>query len=227
MSFNLSNPTPLKSNDKKVPWYEKIWAGISLIALFGEGMMPKGAKDNLPVKARNIIILIFIFILLYLIGSGVFYNGMLIIKATGSISFSLGDYFYYYGIIAIMFIAASYFNIDNALLDHANKNNMIKEVLKDMGKKAPDIKLLGKAVKSTSINTLPSIIGFLNTVWVIWGIIFYDRWLFISLLGISLLFSIVVSPIRDMKQVKMILILEMVVTILLLSFILINHFITF
>lgn len=228
MSFNLSNPKPLKSNDKKVPWYEKIWAGISLIALFGEGLIPKGAKDNLPVKARNIIIIFFILVLLYLIGCGIYHNGMLIIDATRHISFSFGDNFYYYGILAIIFTALNYFDIDNMLLDHANQKNIIKEALKDIGKKMPVIKSVGNAVKRhTSITVLFSIFGFLNTIWVIWGIIFYERWLFASLFGLALIFNIAISQIKDLKQVKMILILEIIVTIILLIYILLNHFLIF
>ena len=122
MSFNLSNPAPIKSNEKKVAWYEKVWAGLNLISLFGEGLIPKGVKDNVSIKWRNIGILMVMAILVYFICSGVYYNARLIIEATKNISFSLGDSFYYYGIIVIVFTALQYFNLDKEIKEFGNLN---------------------------------------------------------------------------------------------------------
>lgn len=229
MSFNLSNPTPLKSNEKKIAWYEKFWAGISLISLFGEGMMPKGVKDNMPVAARNVIVMFFMLLIAYLACSGIYFNAMLLIDATSGISFSLGDSFYYYGFIAIVFIALGYFNLEKEVVEHATRKKFLKDAVKEIGKNAiPSIKPLAGAFNSSRSGTIASsIFSFLNVVWTIWGIIFYDRWLFVGLIALSILFGAAMIPVKNVKHVRLVLILEIVATIILLSFILLNHFLIF
>lgn len=226
MSFNLSNPAAKKTNEKKVPWYEKIWAGINLIALFGDGFIPKGAKDNIPIKVRNIIILIFIVILLYFLGSGIWYNAMMIIEYSRNVSFQLGDSFYYYGIIAIISVFIDYFDLDTAVSKKYADKKMMKSMANDLLKN-PN-KLLDKSVqhaKTTAMIT--GFIGLINGLWTIWGIIFYDRWYFVSLIAISFASHIACYPLKQVKHVKAVLISEMILTIILILVILNNHFLFF
>lgn len=227
MSFNLSNPATKKTNEKKVPWYEKIWAGLNLIALFGDGMVPKVAKDNIPIKWRNIIILVFILILVYFLGSGIWYNTMMIIGAVKGVSFTLGDSFYYYGIIAMICVAAGYFELDAAVLKHqAINKKLIKDSIKDIGKK-PSVAIANFKGRMKYIALITGLMGFINGLWIVWGIIFYDRWLFVGLLSISLLSYLSSMPLKDAKHIKMVMIAEMVITIIFIAVIMNNHFLFF
>lgn len=223
-NFNFSKPETQKSSQKKVAWYEKIWAGISLIALFGEGVMPKGAKDNIPVKVRNIIIIIFILIIAYLIGCGIYLNVKGIIHAVHSITFSFGESFYYFGIVVMVFTALSYFNIDKWLLDFADQKKIVTSVMNNISTETTGQVLKDTLKSFESFNLLHSIMGAITFFWTIWGMIFYDRILFITLFGLSPLFSLILMPMKDLKKVRVVFIADIIVTLIVLSAILINHF---
>lgn len=223
--MNFTNPQLIKSNEKKVTILGKIWAGLNLIALFGDFIMPKGVKDNIPIKARNIIILFLIVLLVYMVGCGVFINVQWIIKATKSVSFSLGDNFYYFGFLVIVFTLLQSFNIKNGLVDFANKKKITLSALDDLVKEKSKVKILNKTLKQhQSFTFLFASMGFISFVWVAWGIIFYDRLLFIILFSIAILFSLILIPIKNLVIVKAMLISEIIVSVIMIAFILINHF---
>lgn len=226
MNFNISNPATKKSTEKKDKWWVKIWAFLNLIALFGDGIVPKGAKDAIPLKVRNIIIIILMGVLAYFLGTGIWYNTMLLIEVARNVSFSFGDGFYYYGIIAIVSVALNYFTLEDDLSKHKNFKQMMADQLKAVKK---DLKVIvATASKNArSLRMATSLVGLINGLWVIWGAIFYDRWLFIGMLAVSLISTIASSPLKKVKYVKLVMILEMIITIGIVLVILNNHFLIF
>lgn len=227
MSFNITNPAPKKTNEKKTKWYEKVWSAISLISLFGEGLIPSKAKDNIPVKWRNIIIIFLILVLAYFIVSGVWFNLIMLIEWSKSLSFGLGDTFYYYGIVAIISVLLSFFDIDNEIERISNQKKAVKKSLKDLGKKKPSELLPNPKDGLNHIGTINGIVGFINSVWVICGIIFYDRWWFAALLGLSIASSIASTIFKKPSMIRIILLEEIAVTIITICIILNNHFLIF
>ena len=226
MSFKLSNPDTKKTTEKKVKWYEKIWAFLNLIALMGDGIVPKGAKDAIPLKVRNVIIIFFMGILAYFLCTGVWYNSMLLIESVKGISFSLGDSFYYYGIVAIISVAMGYFTMEDTISNQKGIKQVFSEQLKNY-KKGPQA-IASTAVKQTkSLARATSLLQFINGIWVIWGVLFYDRWWFGSLLAFSLVTSIISSAIKKVKYVRLIMILEIIISIFIVLLILNNHFLIF
>lgn len=225
-NFNLSNPATKKVTEKKVKWYEKIWAFLNLIALMGDGIVPKGAKDAIPLKVRNVIIIFLMGILAYFLCTGVWYNSMLLIEAAKGVSFSFGDGFYYYGIVAIISLAMGYFTLEDTLSKHKNIKQIIAGQMKSM-KKSPKEIISNAAQQSKGLARALSFSGFVNGLWVIWGIIFYDRWWFVTLLSISLIFSIISSAMKKVEYVRWIMILEMIFSIIMVLLILNNHFLIF
>lgn len=223
--MNLSNPTPIKSNEKKTSIFGKIWAGLNLIALMGDFIIPKKQKDNLPIKVRNFIIVFLFLLIAYFIASGILMNVQWIVQEVKKISFSFGDSFYYFGIIIIVFTIVNYFNIDNVLIDFANKNKVIPNAVKDIKSNAS----IGDAIKNIvgehkSNSVLYSIIGTINFFWVICGAIFYDRIFFMLMLSLTFIFNVGVIPIKNISLVKKILIAEIILDVLLVAGFLINHF---
>lgn len=223
--MNFTNPPPIKSNEKKVTILGKIWAGLNLIALFGDFIMPKGAKDNIPIKARNIIILFLIALLVYMVGCGIYINVKWIIEKSQSVSFSFGDNFYYFGFVIIIFTLLQLFNIKKELIDWANQKKITLSAFDDLVKQKSKVKILGKTLKQhQSFTFLFAAMGFISFVWAVWGIIFYDRVLFIILFSIAILFSLILMPVKNLVIVKALLISEIIVSVLMIAFILINHF---
>lgn len=226
MSFKISNPATKKSTEKKVKWYEKIWAFLNLIALMGDGIVPKGAKDAIPLKVRNVIIIFFMAILAYFLCTGVWYNCMLLMEGVKGISFSLGDYFYYYGIVAIISLALGYFNMEDTILNMKGIKQVISEQLKSY-KKGPQA-IASTAVKQTkSLARAISLLQLINGIWVIWGVLFYDLWWFGGLLAFSLVTSLISSAVKKVKYVRLTMVLEIVISIVIVLLILNNHFLIF
>lgn len=226
MSFKLSNPDTKKTTEKKIKWYEKIWAFLNLIALMGDGIVPKGAKDAIPLKVRNVIIIFFMGILAYFLCTGVWYNSMILIEAVEGISFSLGDSFYYYGIVAIISLGMGYFTLADTIANQKGIKQIFSEQLKN-AKKGPQA-LASTAVKQTkSVAKVTSLLQFINGIWVIWGVLFYDRWWFAGLLIFSLVTSIISSAIKKVEYVRLVMILEIVISIVIVLLILNNHFLIF
>lgn len=232
-NFNFSKPTPKHTNEKKVSVLGKIWAGLNLVALFGDFIIPKKHQDNIPIKYRNMIILFLLFVVLYMIGCGVFLNVQWIIHAIGKINFSFGEGFYYFGILIIIFCALGYLNIEKEMLDLANQKkiiissvNNIKDFKKNTGFD-PFASVKKSLQQHKSFTALFAIMGLISFIWTAWGIIFYDRILFIILIALSPLSSVIMIPIKNMKIVRMIFIADIIVTIIFISSILINHFFIF
>ncbi len=226
MNFNFSKPKPVKTKEKKVALFEKFWAGLNLISMFGDFMFPKNVKENVPLAWKNIIVLGFIIILAYLGVCGIMLNVTWIIEYTDTISFELGDTFYYYGFIAILFMGSTYFNLDTELIEYANKKKIVSQALKDLKNSSNGVikGIENPFKKNKLVAIIYSLIHGLNTFWVIWGIIFYDRWWFVSIIVTSLVFNLAVMPFKNLKYVRAILIMEIIVTIILLISILLNHF---
>ncbi len=223
--FNFTNPTPVKTNEKKGPWWEKIWAGLSLISIFGDTMIPKNKREHIPIPVRNIAVLLLIIIIIYLVGCGAVMNASWIIEYSKGFSFSLGDRFYYFGIVTIIFLIIDCFYLDDKLLDHIKSKKMIKSAVKNLSKGvASPLTSSKSATKNKFLSIVTPICTFLTFVWVISGIIFYDRILFIGLIGLSILFAIGTGIIKNVKYTKYIFLIEILVNILAISFILINHF---
>lgn len=223
-AFNFSKPESVKTNEKKVPWWEKIWAGLSLISLFGDSIIPKKQRDYIPVSVRNIAVMILIIIIVYLIACGVIINSRWIIQCTKGFSFSLGNRFYYFGIITIIFLIIDCFYLDEKLLEHSGKKKIISSAMKNLGKEIPSLKSEKSVSKNKFLTIVIPISNFLTFIWVIWGIMFYDRILFISLIGLSLLFAIITGVIKNVKYIKSLFLIEILVNIVAIAFILINHF---
>lgn len=223
-NFNFSKPTPVKTNEKKVPWWEKIWAGLSLISIFGDTIIPKKKREFIPIAVRNIAIAILIIIIIYLVACGSIMNSRWIIDYTKGVSFSLGDRFYYFGIVTILFLIIDCFYMDEKLLDHANKNKMIKNTVNNLSKGIASMPSSKSATKNKFLLIITPICTFLTFLWLIWGIIFYDRILFSGLIGSTILFAIITGAIKNVKFTKYIFFIEILVNILSILFILINHF---
>lgn len=227
-NFSFTKPEPIKTNEKKTTIWGKIWAGINLISLLGDALIPKGAKDNMPVKWRNIIILIFIVVLGYLIGCGIYINVLWIIHQVQKASFSLGDGFYYFGLLPIVLMVLDFFNMQEKLADHALQKKIISTAIKNVGKEKNVLKGTGKDFKkkSNSLSILSSVISLISFVWVVWGAIFYERMLFGSIIILSIVFSIASAPVKNIKHLKILFTTEIIANILLITAILINHFFT-
>lgn len=222
--FNFSNPEPVITNEKKVPWWEQIWASLSLISIFGDVVIPKKKREFIPIAVRNIAVAILIIIIVYLVGCGAVMNSKWIIEYTKGASFSLGDRFYYFGIVTILFLIIDCFYLDEKLIDHAHKKKMIKNTVNNLSKGVASMPSSKPVTKNKFLLIITSICTFFTFLWLIWGIIFYDRILFIGLMGSSILFAIITGAIKNVKYTKFIFFIEIVVNILCILFILINHF---
>lgn len=221
--FNFTNPEPVKTNEKKGPWWEKIWAGLSLISIFGDTMIPKNKREHIPIPVRNIAVLLLIIIIIYLVGCGAIMNVGWIIEYSKGFSFSLGDRFYYFGIVTIIFLVIDCFYLDDKVLEMSIKKKQLSSVIKNPGKANP-FESTKSIQKSKFLSIISPISNFITFAWVIWGIIFYDRFLFIGLIGLSLLFAIGTGVIKNVKYTKYIFLIEILVNILAICFIMINHF---
>lgn len=221
--FSFSKPEPVKTNEKKVPWWEKMWAGLSLISLFGDSIIPKKKRDYIPIPVRNIAVLMLIIIIVYLVACGIVMNSRWIIEYTQGISFSLGDRFYYFSIIPMLFLIIDCFYLDDKILEMSIKKKQASIAIKGFGKVNP-FDSTKSIQKSKFLSIISPISNFITFLWLIWGIIFYDRILFIGLIGLSMLFAIITGAIKNVKYTKFIFFIEIVVNILCILFILINHF---
>lgn len=219
--------TAIKSNEKKVSIREKIWASLNLISLMGDMMIPSKMKKKIPLAQRNIIILLLLVILIYLVGCGVAQNIKWIIEFTQNSSFALGNYFYYFGFFTIFYLIMDFFNMDEKLKKHSSVKKTFTELLQNAnkGKGASPLKPISKTNKLYS--ALESIMSFMIFIWGVWGIIFYDRALFILLMGLSIGFAIATAQIKNNDIVRKIFIAEIIANVILISFIIINHFYTF
>lgn len=223
-AFNFTKPEPVKTNEKKVPWWEKIWAGLSLISLFGDSMIPKKKRDSIPIPVRNTAVLFLIIVIIYLVACGAIMNCKWIIEYAQGFYFSLGDWFYYFGIVAIIFLIIDCFYLDEKLIDHSNKKKQISSAVSNLSKGVASMPSIKPVNKNKFFAIITSISTLLTFLWLIWGIIFYDRILFIGLIGLSLLFAIITSAVKNSKHTKYIFFVEILLNIFAILFILINHF---
>lgn len=186
---------------------EKIWAGISTISL----MVP-GATTRDNIAAKNIGVIIFIFLVTYFIGCGVWLN----VKYLTHISLS-GEWFYYTGMFVLVTVCMEFFNLEKKVREFAiekkllypNRSSMLEE-------------LVGRSKIYNVFATLAEVISFF---WVICGIIFYDRTLFLTLLIASIAITATASACKTAIDARKVFLTESIVSISILLFILLKHFI--
>lgn len=209
--MNLSNPVPIKSNEKKKNFlqtgFEKMWAGISMISLMAPGPT---TRENVSVK--NIGVLIFILIVGYLGSCGVYQN----IQWLKHISIT-GEWFYYVSIPIIIFVIAEFFNMEKKVREFALQKKVIYVYKKSLLENW--LRNFNKVYIAFSF-----IIETVSFLWMVVGIIFYDRTLFIVLLSTSLLLSIITAAFKKPAQAKAMFISEAIIFLSIVLFILVNHF---
>lgn len=222
-NFNFSKPnSTIKTNEKKVAWWEKIWAGLSAITLFGDLLFPKDARNNIPVKWRNMIVLFFLLLIVYLIICGAIVNIQWISSYAKNISFQRSEWFYYTGVLIILFVAMDYFNLDNSIKSNKNQKGMLSSALKSFKSDKPELNI--KKPEGPKSHFIFTIMSTCSLLWCVWGLIFYDRILFIILIIVSAIYSILSASMKDTAHVKKVLVLEIITNVSVLTFYLINHF---
>lgn len=221
--FNFTNPNShIKTNEKKVAWWEKIWAGLSTITLFGDLLFPKDTRNNIPVKWRNMIVLFFLLLIVYLIICGAVINIQWISSYARNIYFERSEWFYYTGIMIVLFVAMDYLNLDNAIQSNKNQKSVLSSALKSFNSNKADLNI--KKPESRKSHFIFTIMSACTLLWCIWGLIFYDRMLFIILIILSIIFSIISASIKDVAHVKKVLVAEIITNVSVLTLYLINHF---
>lgn len=211
--MNFSNPEPIKSTQEKQnpikAVFEKLWAGISMFSLMIPGAT---TKENISVK--NTGVLIFILLFSYFGICGIYLN----VKWLSGISVS-GDWFYYTGISIIVFLCIDFFNMEKRVREfslqkkimYVNKKSTLEKIIGDNNKKL-----------YTIFSAIMEAMGFF---WIIAGIIFYDRTLFIILLVIGIMQSAVTAQlIKKTEHARTMFIIDSIFSILFLLFIINNHF---
>ena len=212
--MNFSKPKTIKAPaQKKVnpikDMIEKAWAGLSMISLAAPGV---NTRDTLP--AKNISVLVFIILISYFALCGIWLNWQWIKGVRIS-----GEWFYYTGISVLVFTAIEFFNIEKKVREFAidkkimfpNHNSLLENVIG----------------RSKLYNIVTMIMGVVNFVWVILGIIFYDRALFIELLVIYIVIVVIRSACKKTNSARNIFMIESIFSIALLAFILLNHFLNY
>lgn len=210
--MNLSNPktikasAPAKANPIKVG-LEKFWAAISLIST----MVP-GATTRDTISAKNVGVVFFVLMVTYLGVCGLILN----VKWIGDIRIT-GEWFYYLGILITVFVSVEFLNTEKKVREFAiekkliypNKNSLLENIIG----------------RSSAYNVFATIMEATGFFWVIAGIAFYDRLLFISLMAISIAFALIENfACKKANQAKVVIMAESLVSISGLAFILLNHY---
>lgn len=211
--MNFSNPIPIKSNQKKSnplkTGLDKMWAGLSMVSLMAPGAT---TKDNIPV--RNAAVIIFIVLIAYLGICGVYLN----VQWLKHINIS-GGWFYYLSIPIIVFVAIEFLNIEKKVREFAMEKKIIYANKKSVLEKA-----IGKGSQAYII--ISAVMDAFIFFYTIVGIIFYDRWMFVSLLAISILLTSITGLCKKTATAKKLFIAENIISISFLLFILLNHFLS-
>lgn len=213
--MNFSNPKPIKINPpagkagQQNPLsvvFEKAWAGLSMVALMVPGA---NTKQNLP--AKNIGILIFILIVAYLGGCGVYLN----IKWLRHVEFS-GEWFYYAGVSVALWIAIEFFNLEKKLREFAIEKKLIYG-----NHNSPLEDLIGR---NKLYNIYSSLMEAVSFFWVVIGIFAFERTKFIILFAVLVIFSLITSKLKKIEHAKILFIVESISALAIILFILLNHF---
>lgn len=212
--MNLSNPktlkgtAPAKSNPFKVGM-EKFWAVVSLIST----MVP-GATTRDNISAKNIGVVFFVLLVTYLGVCGLIQN----VQWLGAIRIT-GEWFYYLGIAITSFVSIEFLNTEKKVREFAIDKKLIypnkNSVLEDM---------IGR---NSAYNVFSMIMEAIGFFWVIAGIIFYDRFLFIGLMAISIAFAVIENTAcKKTSHAKAVIIAESLISIAGLLYILLNHYLS-
>lgn len=208
--MNFSDPTPIKSDKPKINvvagWLQKAWASLTMISLWVPGA---STKDN--IGAKNIGVIIFVLLVSYFIICGVWLN----VQWLKGIHVS-GEWFYYAGIPFLVFVCIEILNIDKKVREfciekkimYPNRDSMLERII-------------GRSKAYNIISTLAEVLSFF---WVIAGIIFYDRTVFIVLFCGAILLTSSASLFKKQQHARKIFIAENIFWIVMLIFIFANHF---
>lgn len=208
--MNFSNPKPIKGTlpirgNPIKSMFEKSWAALSMISL----MVP-GSTTKSNIASKNIGVLIFIVLIIWLSSCGVYMNIKWIIHMNIT-----GDWFYYCSIPVAIFCTLQLLDIDKQLRDFASEKK-----IKIISQKSILEEGFGKAYS-------PLIFTFelYSFFWLIIGIVFYDRYLSLSLLFMGIASNTIQHFIKNSDHAIKIFIYEACISLMIVLFILVQHFI--
>lgn len=210
--MNFSDPKPIldtterkKTNLVKV-LFEKAGAGLTMISLMAPGA---STRDN--IAARNIGVVFFILFVSYFIICGAWLN----VQWLKGVHVS-GEWFYYAGIPLLVFMCIQMLNIEKKVREFCIEKKIIYPNRDSMLER-----IIGRNKAYNVISTLLEVGSFF---WVIAGIIFYDRTIFIVLFCGAILLTASTSLFKKQQHARKIFIAENIFWISILILIFANHF---
>jgi hypothetical protein len=207
--MNFSNPAPIKGtlpkkdNGFKVAM-EKLWAGISMISLMVPG---PATRDGLA--AKNIGVIFFILVVGWLSGCGLYLN----MKWISQMHIP-SNWFYGFGFVVLLFAILQCFDWAKRVREFAAEKKIIH-----VNKKSLLEARLGKYY--TAVDMLA---GICSLLWILAGAIFYERYLCIGFVVISIALISGEHAIKTTTAAKKLFIADSVFTIGTIAVILAKHY---
>lgn len=209
--MNFSNPNPIKARQVKgnpvQEFFKKIWAGTGMISLMTPGST---TKDN--IDSKNVGVIIFSILVIYLLVCGAWLNVQWIMNVTIS-----ADWFYYVGIAVLVHSVIGIFHVEKDVREFAVEKKIII---------ANRDSLLERVIGRSKVFNIFSILSEINFfLWVILGIFCFDTLLFIGLFIVGISFSCSVEYLcKKITQARTVLFLQSISLMLAVLYILSNHF---